>query len=246
MSSGTRSPARRIVRSAPMAISSEWAMTPVGGAGERQERAHGLRPGRGAPAHACEQVGVEGERGPLEGVEIGTGPAVDRPLVGVGVDRVDHGDAAVAEVEKVVHRLGAGRVVVDAHVRVRRDLPAGRDDVHAHQPESVLLDLVDGDADHEQAVDLAARGQLPEERLAVLTLADAVEHHVEMGRAEHGLDALEHLAEEPPGQVRDDDCHPPRGAARERRSGRGDDVARAPGRPRGPARGWLGRLQEGR
>ncbi len=144
---------------------------------------------------------------------------------------LEHPDAAVPEEEQVVDGLSGGGVVVDVHRRVGRTLAARGHDVHAHRRQLVLLVGVDLEADDDDRVDLAPRREAGEEVAPLLGVGDVVEQHVEVGGVEDPDEPLDDLAEEPAGEVRDDDGHAPAGALGQAGGLGGDDVVELRGDP---------------
>jgi hypothetical protein len=65
----------------------------------------------------------------------------------VGVDRLEHRDPLVAEVDQVVDRLPARYVVIDVDGGVGRRLATGGHDLHAEGLEAEALVLLDLEAD---------------------------------------------------------------------------------------------------
>jgi hypothetical protein len=138
---------------------------------------------------------------------------------------------------EVVDCLAAGRQVVDADVRVAGHLPAGRDDVHAHEFQPVLFGFGDRHRQQHDGVDLAPGRQPFEEAAPVLGVVHVIEQHVEVGVAQHRLEPFEQRGEEPAGDVRHDDRDPPGGAAGQPGRLGGDHVGQALGHRPDPGPG---------
>src|ERR1700751_5144722 len=109
MSSVIRNPARRSVRMAPTATSSECAYTAVGGSRKLSSWLMASAPCKPTQSTVVTRLGSAVKPG---------GAGDDGPVGRVGFDRGDHGDAPVAEEDQGVHGLPGGPLVVDSHVGV--------------------------------------------------------------------------------------------------------------------------------
>ncbi len=98
--------------------------------------------------------------------------------------------------------------VVDADVRVDGVLAAGRNDLYPEEFQALAFRVLDREGHHDDSIDLPAGRKALEEVAAVLEVPDVVEQDVEFGVPEHHLQRLDHGAEEPAGQVGDDQGDP--------------------------------------
>jgi hypothetical protein len=129
-----------------------------------------------------------------EAAQPGAGRGV---LQAPGAGGVDHRDPLVAGTDELRGGLAAGRDVVDPHVRVVVQRPAGHHHGDAHQVQPPPLVVADRQRDQDERVHLPAGGQLLEEAPPFPLLLDLVEHHIEIGAAQAAHDAVEHRRVEP-------------------------------------------------
>ena len=188
----------------------------VGGAEDRrgpgregQQPVSGARPALEREAALELEVGVRLDPGVAQRVAVAARPGARRGQAQARVvEHADVGDAAVAQLEQVLHRGACHQLVVDADAGPLRDPRSHRHHRHPLVAEPVHLLGRGAQPDDEHRVDALGQqvgAQHPAPRL--LVVVEVVEQHVVPALAQHLLGTGDDGGEEPAGHEEHHDRH---------------------------------------